>query len=254
MIILAIVLLASSVACAAGPVLIEIPKQRSVKNDSVLCEIVSYSVEPPFGNAHGRPTNAHETAHGIHASYRIKHREAGRRINACYMRDGRVAIIEEPEFLISNIDVPEPLRSYRYPLYFKSQLKDWNDTPLYVLDEWTAYICGGETAVDDWYRCGIDTDEDSVSGCLEFSVYAVALYLTAKERAPEYLERDGQLKAVIGFNLGRAEAAFTAGREVFRSERQDRLYEALQKHPAASEIRWCLRDEFDGAFLEGGAK
>lgn len=237
------------IAAAAGPVLIDIPKQRDVKTDSVLCEIVSYSVEPPFGSKHGRPTNAHETAHGIHASYRNKHTTPGRRVNALYMRDGRIAIVEEPDFLIEHIDVPEVLRSYRYPLYFQHQLRDWNDTPLYVLDEWVAYVCGGETAVDDWDRCGCDTDEDSVSGCLEFSIYAVALYLTAKERVPEYLERDPQLKNVISYTLTRAQAAFYAGREVFESSRQDKLYEALQSHPDAAAVRKCLREEFGGAFL-----
>ncbi len=246
----AILFCVASVAAAAEPPLfIEIPACRP-GGEGVLCDIIAHSTEPPFGNKHGRPTNAHETAHGIHATWRNKHSKNGKRVNALYMGEGRVALVEEPEFLIRNIppQIPQCLRGYRFPLYFVEQLRYWDDEPVYIFDEWTAYICGAECAVDDYQRCGTETHEDSVSGCLEFSVYAVALYLTAKARDPEH---DPQLRAVLAYNLTRAEAAFTAGREVFRHSGQECIYAALQSHPDAQPIRACLRDEFGGAFLEG---
>lgn len=235
-----------------GPDFIEIPKQREINDFGIYKDVLSYSVEKPFGNAHGRPTNVHETAHGIHATYRnIYYKALKTRVNALYMLEGRIAIVKEPEFLIEHIrpHVPAPLQGYRFQLYFVEQLRYWNDRPLYVFDEWTAYICGGESAVDDFSRANLTTGADSVSGCLEFSVYAVATYLAAKQRAADYLQQEPQLKRVLHYNLTRAEQVFYAGREVFKSTKQEALYNALQTHPAAEPIRVCLRDEFDGMFL-----
>lgn len=242
------ILMAAPTLAADGPDLLDIPTCRQ-GGEGVLCEIIEHSEAPPFGLHHGRPTCAHETAHGIHATCRNKHTRNGRRVNAFYMRGGKVALVDEPKFLIRDVTrhIPQCLRGYRYTLYFRDQLRDWDDRPLYVMDEWTAYICGAECAVDDWQRRGIDTDEDSVSGSLEFSCYAVALYLTAKERGDA---NDPQLKAVIARNLERAEAAFIAGREVFAHSGQEKIYAALQSHAAAEPIRRCLREEFGGAFLE----
>lgn len=238
----------ASAAVAADPVFLEIPKCRD-GGQGVLGDVLSHSVEPPFTAAHGRPTQAHETAHGIHATYSNKHSK-GKRVAALYMGSGRIAIIREPAFLIRNIpeNLPPCVRGYRYPLYFVQQLRYWDQEPCYVLDEWTAYICGGETAVDDHARGIGRTDEDSVAGCMEFAIYAVATYLTAKQRDPAH---DPQLRAVIAFNMTRAEAAWNAGRFVFRNAKQETLYKALRTHPDAEPIRACLRDEFGGAFLEG---
>lgn len=230
----------------------EIPKQREPKGEGVYWDILSYSVEKPFGDEHGRPTNAHETAHGIHATYRNIYQKAlKKRVNAFYMLDGKIAVIQEPDFLVQHIarEIPQSLRGYRFQLYFVDQLRDWNDRPLYVFDEWTAYICGGETAVDDLEFNNIKADSDAVSGCLEFSLYAVAAYLTAKARVPDYLEHEPQFKSVLYYNLTRAEDAFYSGREAFPSSKQEKLYRALQSSPDAAPIRNCLRDEFGGAFL-----
>lgn len=250
-IILCLVLCSAVAIAADAPVFLEIPVCRD-GGDGVFGDVLSHSVEPPFSREHGRPTCAHETAHGIHATYRNKHTSSNRPVNCLYMGDGKIAVIEEPEFLIRHVQrhIPMPLRGYRYPLYFVEQLKYWDEQPLYIYDEWAAYICGGETAVDDHKRGIGRTDEDSVSGCLEFGVYAIATYLTALERDPDH---DPQLKAVLAFNLVRAEAAFSAGRNVFKNTKQEEFYEALQSHPDAAPIRDCLRNEFDGAFLEQGS-
>ena len=239
------------VTTATEPVFEQLPRIRKPADDSVHQEVMSYSVERPFGNAHGRPTNVHETVHGIHATYRNKaFTEGRRRTNCLYVGDGLVAYVKEPDFLIRNVQrhVPPSLRGYRYPLYFVTQLRDWDDSPLYIFDEWSAYIAGGESAVDDHKR-GITDECDAVSGCLEFSIYAVAVYLTAKERTPDYADWN-QLRGVLAHNLTRAEAAFDAGRNVFRNTKQDRMHRNLQTCDDAEPIRKVLREEFGGAFLD----
>lgn len=240
--------LVASTALAKPPLFIEIPRCRD-GGEGVLGDVLSHSVEPPFTAAHGRPTQAHETAHGIHAEYRNRYSKGGKRVNALYMGEGRIALVEEPAFLIRHVqpNIPKCVRGYRYPLYFVEQLRYWDDEPVYILDEWVAYTCGAETAVDDNARGIGRTDEDSVAGCMEFAIYAVATYLTAKARDPNH---DQQLRAVIAFNMTRAEAAWNAGRYVFRNSKQEILYAALQTHPDAEPIRACLREEFGGAFLE----
>lgn len=230
----------------------EIPQQRDAKGESVYWDILSHSVEAPYGDEHGRPTNAHETAHGIHSTYRNLYQKGLKaRVNALYMLDGKIAIVKEPDFLLQHIarEIPQSLRGYRYQLYFVEQRKYWDDCPIYVFDEWTAYICGGETAVDDLEFNDIKADSDAVSGCLEFSIYAVATYLTAKARTPDYLKHEPQFKSVLYYNLTRAEDAFYSGREAFPSSKQEKLYEALQSSPDAAPIRNCLKEEFGGAFL-----
>lgn len=235
-----------------GPVFVEIPKQREINDHGAYQDVLSYSVEAPFGNEHGRATNVHETAHGIHAEYRNKYTlKLKRRVNALYMRDGKIALVKEPDFLLKHIarEIPVPLRGYRYQLYFIDQQQYWDDRPIYVFDEWTAYISGGECAVDDLAKDIVEKGADAVSGCLEFSIYAVATYLTAKLRDPEYLAHEPQFKRVLYYNLTRAEQTFYAGREVFKSTKQEALYNALQTHPEAAPVRDCLRNEFDGMFL-----
>lgn len=239
------------------PVFEEIPVQRKIADDTVYADVMAYSVEAPFGDAHGRPTNVHETAHGIHATYRNQYRKKlGKRINAFYMLRGQIAVVEEPDFLIRNVQkhIPKSLRGYRYQLYFVDQLRDWDDTPLYVFDEWNAYICGGESAVSDYKQNNIKADSDAVSGCLEFSIYAVATYLAAKERVPEYLAKKPQMKSVLYYNLTRADAAFYDGCNIFTSAKQDQLYENLQHCADAKPIRECLRKEFKSLFLETEAE
>lgn len=235
-----------------GPDFITVPAIRPQQSDSVYHDILAHSVEPPFGNAHGKSTNAHETGHGIHATYRNKYTRANKApYNAFYCLDGQLAVIKEPEFLVRNVQqfIPAVARHNRYQLYFVEQLKYWDDRPLYVFDEWNAYILGAECALDQFFLTGENDHTDCVSGALEFSVFAVALYLTAQQRVPDYLEAEPQFKKFLAYNLLRAEFVFLAGKEIFPSSKQKALFEALQAHPELEPIRTCLREEFAGAFL-----
>jgi hypothetical protein len=243
----------SSFAIEPLPDFVDIPFIRQIDDAGIYQDVLSHSVEKPFGNAHGRSTNVHESAHGIHATYRNMYTsQLKERHNALYFLNGKIALVKEPDFLISDIknNVPQSLKSYRFQLYFTDQLKYWNDRPIYVLDEWTAYICGGEAAIDDYARgIKVDVGTDEVSGCLDFSIYSVALYITAKQRAKDYLENNPQLKRVIYYNLERASRTFLEGKLIFTSKRQEELYNNLLDSKDAEPIRQCLKEEFDSFFL-----
>ena len=113
---------------------------------------MSHSEEVPFGDRAGRSTNAHETGHGIHSYLRNKYTaELGKRVNGFYGLSGRGIIVQEPNIRKSQVNrfIPSSVRGYRFPLYLERQ-KEWDDTPLYIYDEWNAYVLGGKCCVDDY--------------------------------------------------------------------------------------------------------
>ena len=49
---------------------IDIIKYRTINDkNNIYRDIMEYSKDAPFGDSSGRPTNAHETVHGINAEY-----------------------------------------------------------------------------------------------------------------------------------------------------------------------------------------
>jgi hypothetical protein len=86
-------------------------------------------------------TWAHETTHGINARIRNELRVA----NGYYCLYGIAFTLKDnPSFLLRDIAnrVDKSKKWKTYQLYLVQQQKHWNDTPLYVLDELTAYTNG----------------------------------------------------------------------------------------------------------------
>lgn len=216
--------------------------------DSVYEDVISHS-EDPFGNSNGRPTNIHETTHGINSRERNKHFRTIGRCNAFYCLKGRVVVVKEPRMTMSDINIPEAARSYRHKLYFEEQLRHWNETPTYPLDEWSAYIAGAECAVEDYKSATAKENSDAVSGCLEFSVYSIATAMSIKEKDPDYWFRETNFKKLVRFNLVRAERAFFLGRWMFGSQNQEKLLHNFRHHEDCKKIRDFMLEEFGEFFL-----
>jgi len=234
---------------------VTIPTYRNVENGAtVYGDILSHSKDRPFGDAHGRSTNAHETAHGIASQLRMAHARAypGKKINGFYFRDGKGVIVIEPRLRLRDVAkrIPPCLRSYRYNLYFVTQLRDWDDQPTYCLDEWVAYTLGGECAVDDYQRTAANDGTDAVSGCLDFSLYTIALCIAIEEVDPQYLKDHPRFLDFIDAYLTRAHTAYMAGRDVFRHPGQVKLHASLKNDPGAQPIREYLRKHFRGLFVD----
>ena len=234
---------------------ISVPKYRTVNDKSIVYkDIMEHSKENPFGNSEGRPTNAHETVHSIHAEIRNEYYlKLGYKVNALYCLDGKAILVKEPKITMRHIIpfVPEKLRSYRWNLYFVKQLPIWNERSTYILDEWVAYINGGRCAVDDYNHSIKVEKSDSVSGCLEFSIYATALAMAVKTHDPEYWETNPEFKATIKYFLIQAEKTLGEGLSIldFESQPQDDLYRNLLEDESAEYIRQFLIDEFTGVFV-----
>ena len=217
-------------------------EKTSVYNQALTC----YS--KPFGDKHGRSTNVHETVHGINNA--LSNSRKGYR--AFYCGHSRCLWVKEPNISMKDIipHIPDILKEYRYTLYFVSQLKYWENVGLYPIDEWSAYIAGAECAVDDYKELGIDAKSDSVSGCLEFSVYCAALAKAVKENDTAYWENYPQFKHTIKFFLVKSEKVFFDGKDIFPSERQTKLLKNLQNEEQAKPIRDFLLNEFNGVFIK----
>jgi hypothetical protein len=234
---------------------VSVSEYRCLTPESVYCDVLNHSKQEPYGDKLGRYTNVHETAHGIHNELRNEYKTLLKRpVNVFYCLNGKAIVLPEPNIKIRHISkyIPKILRSSRYQLYLVDQTQYWDDVPLYILDEWNCYVLGGECAIDDLKKKVELEKTNAVSGCLEFSIYAVALAMAVKENDTIYWKSNDQFKGFIKYNLIRAERVFGAGSGVpeFYNKEQDRLYDALLNHPDAKELRDFLKSEFDGIFVD----
>lgn len=86
-------------------------------------------------------TYVHEGTHGINAELRNQHRGF-----ACFymLNDLAIRLRRITEVTLTDLarEIPKDIRGGIYDLYLVEQARWWNDSPLYVCDEWTAYLNG----------------------------------------------------------------------------------------------------------------
>lgn len=240
---------------SVGLVLVDLEKYHTIYPENMVYnQVLSYSKHKGFGDADGRSTNIHETVHFINNSLRNNYKKLLKKnVNGFYADNGKGIIVENPPSITMRDiipNIPTVLRCYRYNLYFVKQLGDWNETPTYPIDEWTAYIAGAECAVSDVAHGIVLPKSDYVSGALEFSIYCTALAITVKEKNPEYWKTNDQFKNTIKYFLIKSEKVFAEGSAQFPSEKQDLLLYNLRNHNDASKLRSFLLLEFEGIFVD----
>lgn len=232
-----------------------VPRFRKINEHSVYGDVLSHSKRRPFGDALGRATNVHETTHGINAFLRRKYawRAASGRINGFYVLDGRGVILLEPNLKKSAVAgfVPDVLRFDGYGIYMDDEA--WEDFPLYLLDEWVAYVNDSMANVDD-VRSGRYAGgwTNGVTGCLEFSIYAVALAMAVAEHDPAYWQNYTQFRTFLVWHLKRAQRAYLAGHRLkqFAWDRQDQLLNDFLTAPEAGPMREFIRSSLGGVWLD----
>jgi hypothetical protein len=237
------------------PDFVKVQRYRNPPEDSVLGDIIAHSRQAQFGNAHGRSTNAHETTHGINSEVRNEHtRRLNKRMNAFYVLKGRAVVIEEPNIRKHQVAlfVPQSLRSYRYRTYISGQ-SAWDDTPLYIFDEWRAYVNGGMCNVEDVqrgvYRGGWT---DGVSGCLDFSIYSIATAMAVAKHDNSYWQNNEQFRAFLIWNLKESYKTYMLGSRMdqFKWSTQDDWLRNLRTSPDAAEMREFINTHLEGIWLE----
>ncbi len=208
-------------------------------------------------------TSSHELSHGV--NNRIRNENGGRSaymyrnksvslpqptrvgpnvgtvaVNGFYCLGGRALIVEEPPFRKTDVikHIPESLRGFRFSTYVSGQ-QAWDDQPLYLFDEWTAYINGAICAVELAKIDKAEPGSDWVCAPLEFVAYGVAVAMEAD--AKECLMQP--LADTCRFHLLRAFNVFLDGRALFPFEGQNALYEMLKSGAGGASIRNFLKEK-----------
>lgn len=219
------------------------PERNQSAPGSVLADIVSH-LPDEFGNTYydsDLVTWGHETTHGISGHIRNTKNNTGRKANGFYVTGNKAVVVVEPKILKHQVQdfVPASLRGSRFAMYVTGQTA-WDDTPLYIMDEYNAYINGAKVGVD-LYQKGLWTqgNRDAVEGALEFSVYALALGRAVQAYDPEYFRTYPQFSEFLAFQLESAMKAFRAGAVMppFARDSQMQTFETLRTATEARGLR-----------------
>ena len=198
----------------APPLLAQVAAVSSVVGDDAYADVIGHCRTPVTNET--RYTNAHETSHFISSALR----RPG--VNGFYLGNGQAILLVEPDVTLADVARYVRHKGWRFKTYF---VEAWNDRPLYVLDEFTAYIWGATVAVQDADSGRRLERTDAVSGCMEFATYAAALAECVEAEDPGYwASKDGDaLRWFLAAMINRADRLFVAGLDVeaFKSARQD---------------------------------
>jgi hypothetical protein len=229
------------------------PEQHTASNASwgpVLTDIVRH-LPRSYGDIYydaDHVTYGHETSHGIHAHIRNYLNDTGTRANGFYVPGNQACLVREPRMRKSDVApyIPRSLRWSRYATYISGS-SGWDDTPLYVWDEWNAYVNGAEVGIDR-YRRGLWRSgwRGTVDGVIEFVVYGIAVGMAAEAREPGYFEREPNFLAFMALQLERSMRAFREGQTipVMAWTEQDLYYERLRTSSDAAAMRDWVRARF----------
>ena len=240
---------------AKMPEFIEIPLVNNrIKEDSLYADIINHSRNPVLDQ--DRATNAHETTHMINNDIRnTATRQLGKKMNGFYVRQGRGVVVEEPKCKKNDIKefLPQSLQSYRYKTYIAGQ-QAWNDQPLYIMDEAIAYWNDAVTNCEDVqkgrYKGGM---VDGVSGCVDFSIYSIAMAMAIEKHDPTYWSSNTQYRNFLIWYLKGAEETYKIGaqmKEFNGFAEQKRLLSTLRTGAAASSMREFITKNLEGVWLK----
>jgi hypothetical protein len=219
---------------------------QRLPESSFLADIVNRCRNPVLDEQ--RPTNGHESTHMLNSQLRNQH---GGKVNALYVMSGKAVLLKEPRLRKSAVPafVPPSLRGYRFRTYVTGA-QEWDDTPTYLLDEWSAYVNGCFVALDD-KRSGRTVEAaDWAGGPLELGIYSLAMGMAVEQGDPVYFRDEPQFKAFLRWHWARAKLAFDRGRTVFPFQQQENLLKALQSSPDASSMRAFITKNLDGVWLK----
>ncbi len=233
------------------------PEQQTVSSTTwgpILTDIVRH-LPASYGTQYydsDRITYGHETTHGIHAHLRNNFTPTGKKANAFYVLKNRAAIVIEPNITKAQVAafVPTSLRESRYATYVTGQTA-WNDTPLYLWDEWVAYTNGTEVGVD-LAKAGMWNTgwRDGAMGAMELTIYALAVGMAVEKLDATYFAQYTQFREFLAWSSKRAMAAYREGakQKDFAWDKQDAYYASIRSSADAKDLRQFVRRVYGGAW------
>jgi hypothetical protein len=139
-------------------------------------------------------TWGHETTHGINSHIRNSQHNKP----AFFHPPNIVILLDSPKITIADVAkvVPQSLRGSRYNTYLIQAQKDWNSYPLYIFDEWTAYVNGSLVGLEHQEKAVTDV----MVGPLEFSYYALSLCLAIEQKDPQFAQNK-QFREFVAYEI-----------------------------------------------------
>jgi hypothetical protein len=232
-----------------GLILVEVPLAiERIKDQSFFADVINHCKDPSL-DFDCKKTNCHESIHSINADLRITYsNKLKKTMNGFYLGNGNAVILEEPNMKKSKIAefIPEKLRYNRFNLYIQ-EMQSMEDTPLYIFDEWVAYIGGGKAAFEEetpW--------SDSVFGCLEFSVFSTALAMAVEKYDPNYWKTNQQFRYFIISQLKSSHEIYMKAKKLnkFQWDRQDEMLSNLRNAKEAALMRNFMRKNLSNVWLD----
>lgn len=158
-------------------------------------------------------TWGHETTHGINGDLtnrNVVFGPDGRHIHEWfYCLEGRAIGFSNPRFGIAEARalVPGELHGQLWSyLTSANTYRYYARRPLYLVDEWVAYVNGAEVWHDQRkYNPGFNRNGDGVFGVESFVPYMLALCLAIEQHDPDYLRREPAFQEFMAFNLRRSQ-------------------------------------------------
>jgi hypothetical protein len=223
---------------------------------SLFGDVMNHTTRDQLVLRHDRNTNVHETLHRINNHIRNTYNKGNVRYNAFYVFDNKAVLIEEPKSKKSQVPafVPSSLRtSGRFNTYVLGMNQWWDNQPLYLVDEWSAYVGDSMSNIED-VKNGRHNGQwsDGVAGCLDMGIYCVAMAMSIEKHDPEYWAANKQFRNFMTWHLERAWDAYKIGSKMkeFKWETQDRMLHTLRTSQDAEEMRRFMRKHLSAVWLD----
>lgn len=203
-------------------------------------------------------TWTHEGTHGINSDLRQKFSRGGNcciaymdnkpvfksleHINGFYVLNNKACIINEPQSSVTAAahEVPRSLQGTSFNLYMVQQARSWNDSPLYIFDEFSAYTNGSDCRLD----LGIQQRQESTLQMLEFGVYAMCLAKACNSDDPQF-------KNFLRWQLTRAMKIYRDSKvKLDNADRHDAYLEKLRSSSDADGLRQFVRGYFGSSWAK----
>lgn len=208
-------------------------------------------------------TFVHECSHAVHADIRndkvkiIKTKvgylpipdpdfnrpKMGVGENGFYMLNNKAYKCKEPPIKKSQVApyVHSQLRGFRFKTYITGQTA-WDNQPLYVLDEWSAYLNGTECAIElasmnDMANKGTDIS----SGPVEFLMYSMGLVMAVRKLSPKWFDEEPDFMKFCSYQATRAVKLATEANKIFPWDTTSKYLDAWEG-PICKEYRDLLGD------------
>lgn len=216
------------------------PVHQVLAGDTLLADIANHCARWDYYKSPGSDcTSAHEGTHGINNDIRnsagnftsldmlceekgtlrkpswclsTQYPNSNARVNGFYVGENRSIVIAEPKTRKRDCQafIPSSFHKMRYGLYVQGQT-EWDDSPLYLFDEWVAYSNGAHCGVDLAKRNQFkEKGTGVIDGTVEFIAYGLATAMAA-DKAGDLSE---PLKAFTAFMVRRSTNAFFMGQEL----------------------------------------